>query len=105
MYNNSAFLEFTDPFFQYSTFYPDFHIINEIVGVLVPIGIWLVSFIITLLRFRKEKTNKNTSQDSVKEQNLNFTKLDSLKLWLSYILCVILVFWGIFTVRLIAQYM
>jgi len=64
MNNNSNILEFRDPFRGVGMFgkYPDDMIIMELMVVLVPIGIWLVSFIITIVQYFKEKGNNNISE-------------------------------------------
>ena len=58
--NNSDLLSFYNPLVQMSNFYPPYHFVNEIVAVLVPIGIWFVSFIITLIHYLKNRLKDNT---------------------------------------------
>jgi len=89
MNNNSDLLEFRDPFIPVSNVYPDTHIINEIMVVLVPIGIWLVSFIITIVHYLKRKGNKNSSSETEKEQSVIFNKLKAIVFWIFIIFLLI----------------
>ena len=103
--NNSAdFLLFYDPFLPITSMYPDTHIINEIVVVLVPIGIWLVSFILTLVHYLKEESNKNksASYETGEKKSLISTKLDSFLFWV-FLIFLILV--GFLNIAIFANYL
>jgi len=80
---NYDFLRFSNPLNSGGGFYPDTHIINEIVVTLVPIGIWLVSFIITLVHYLKEKRNKNKGvlNETEKEKSLIQNRLRAILFW------------------------
>ncbi|MHA1647875.1 MAG: methyltransferase family protein [Promethearchaeota archaeon] len=88
IYNNSDLIKFRNPF-RGGGMYPDHMIINEIMVVLVPIGIWLVSFIITIVHYLKEKVNKNASGETEKEQSVIFTKLRAILFWIFVIFLLI----------------
>ncbi len=60
--NNVELLKFINPLGEGGGMRPDTHIINEILVVLVPIGIWVVSFIITIVNYQKEKKNQKRSE-------------------------------------------
>ena len=69
-FNDSDILEFYNPFVQSSNFYPPFHFINEIVAVLIPIGIWFVSFIFTLIRYLKKRKNTDSTEEIRKDKKM-----------------------------------
>jgi protein-S-isoprenylcysteine O-methyltransferase Ste14 len=101
--NNSELLKFSNPLDQGGGFYPDFHIFNEIMVVLVPIGIWLVSFIITIAHYLKGKGNKNKSEsnETEKEQSLIFSKLRAFLFW---IFSIFLLVGGLLNIVILRNY-
>jgi protein-S-isoprenylcysteine O-methyltransferase Ste14 len=101
--NNSDLLKFSNPLNQGGGFYPDSHIVNEIVVVLFPIGIWLVSFIITLGNYLKEKVSKNksASNETEKKQSLILTKLRVVLFWVFSLTLIII---GLMNIVILGNY-
>jgi len=87
---NSDVLYFYNPLVHVSNFYPSYHLVNEIVAVLVPIGIWFVSFIITLIQYFRNRSNKDVDK-GISEQK---KYIPYLKIILGFIVIIIVIFVG-----------
>ena len=76
---------------------------NEIVVVLVPIGIWVVSFIITLVHYLKEKRIKDVNElgESEKEKQVQLPKW---RILLFFVLLLFLLIMGFIIILYVDGY-
>lgn len=101
--NYSDMIYFRDPFLPPYSMYPDTHIINEIMVVLVPIGIWFISFLITLVHYLKEKGKSEMGKSIWDGKNQN-TALTIWRIFLFFVLLIFLLIIGLMMIALVNGY-